>query len=439
MRNSYACLIFGEAWHYNEFKYITSRVKNLATKKEETYVGLDIGSSKVTCVVGLRHDDFPLPSVIGLGVAPVGGVRKGVIVDVEEVTSSISAAVEEAERLSGVQITGATITIDGAHVTSFNSRGVIAVGRADQEITQEDLYRAEEAASAIQIPSNREILALFARSYTVDDQDNIADPVGMNGVRLEVETHIITISTPMIKNLTRAVAQAGFDIHGQILVPLAAARSVLSKKQKELGVALVDIGASTTGIAIFEDGHEFYTTILPIGAGHITNDLAIGLRTSVEIAEQIKLEHVTASPAKAKDGERVRIDQLDQEDKMVERRLLNKIVEARLDEIFQLIKAELKKVGKDSLLPAGVVLTGGGAKMSGLDEFAKNSLKLPAIIGRPSDLSGLVEKVNDPAMAAPVGAMLMDADGGQGLQGTANARIGQTVDRLKRVLKNFLP
>ncbi len=411
----------------------------MATKPtEEIYIGLDIGSTKVCCIVGLHEDGAALPSVIGVGTAPTSGMRKGVVVDVEETVSSITAAVDEAERISGVAIDRATISIDGAHVASQNSKGVIAVARADQEIMVEDLVRVEEAATAIQLPPNREIIQVFPRSYSVDGQENIKDPVGMHGVRLEVESHIITGSVPAIKNLDRSIHQAGIEIQGQILVPLAAARAVLTKKQMELGVALIDIGGGTTGVAVYEEGDILYSSVVPVGAGHITNDLAIGLKTSVDIAEKIKLKYVRAHIAKANLAERIRVEELDGEDSVVTRKELQHIVGARLDEIFQLVRAELKKVGKDVMLPGGVVLTGGGAKMAGIEELAKEALQLPAVIGKPEGFSGIVDRINDPAYAAPIGLMLENMSHGQ-LTTMPGAGIGQTVDKIKKTLRNLLP
>lgn len=411
----------------------------MASKQpEQTFIGLDIGSSKVSCIVGLHEEGAAAPSIIGVGVAPVTGMRRGVVVDIEETVSAITAAVDEAERISGVAIDRATISIDGAHVSSLNSKGVIAVGRADQEITVEDLRRAEEAAAAIQLPSNREILQIFPRSYTVDGQTNIKDPVGMHGVRLEVETHIITGATPAIKNLNRAIYQAGVDIEGQILVPLAAARAVLTKRQKELGVALVDIGGGTTGVAVFEEGDVLYSSILPIGAGHITNDLAIGLRTNIDTAEKIKLKYIKAHAGKALTSEKVRIEELEGDEQVVPRRDLNRIVNARLEEIFTMVRDDLKKIGKDQLLPGGVVLTGGGAKMPGIEAFAKEYLHLPVTIGKPEGFSGIVDKVNDPAFATPVGLMLEDMATSH-VGDRTNRRLGQTVEKIKKTLKNLLP
>lgn len=409
-----------------------------AKQTEEIYIGLDIGSTKVCCIVGLHEEGAALPSVIGVGVAPTSGMRKGVVVDVEETVSSITAAVDEAERISGVAIDRATISIDGGHVASQNSKGVIAVGRADQEITVDDLVRVEEAATAIQIQTNREILQVFPRSYAVDSQANIKDPVGMHGVRLEVESHIITGSSPAIKDLDRSIHQAGIAIQGQVLVPLAAARAVLTKRQKELGVALVDIGGGTTGVAVYEEGDILYSSVIPVGAGHVTNDLAIGLKTSIDTAEKIKLKYVRAHVTKAALAEKVRIEELDGEDNVISRKELQNIAGARLEEIFHLVRLELRKVGKDVMLPGGVVLTGGGAKMAGIEELAKETLQLPAVVGKPEGFSGIVDRISDPAFAAPIGLMLENMSHSYE-QPAPGAGIGQTVDKIKGIFKNLLP
>ena len=409
-----------------------------AKPNEEIYIGLDIGSTKVCCIVGLHEEGSALPSVIGVGTAPTSGMRKGVVVDVEETVSSITAAVDEAERISGVAIDRATISIDGAHVASQNSKGVIAVARADQEIMVDDLIRVEEAATAIQMPPNREILQVFPRSYSVDSQTNIKDPVGMHGVRLEVESHIITGSVPAIKNLDRSIHQAGIAIQGQVLVPLAAGRAVLTKRQKELGVALIDIGGGTTGVAVYEEGDILYSSVLPVGAGHITNDLAIGLKTSVDAAEKIKLKYVRAHTPKANLSEKIRIEELEGEDALVTRKELQNIAGARLDEIFQLVRSELRKLGKDVMLPGGVVLTGGGAKMAGIEDLAKDALSLPAVVGRPEGFTGIVDRISDPAFAAPIGLMLENMSHTEE-EPASGPRIGQTVDKIKKTLRNLLP
>ncbi len=406
------------------------------TQTQVNYIGLDIGSSKVACVVGVSEEGAATPSIIGVGVAPSVGMRKGIVVDVEETVSAITAAVDEAERISGVVIDRATISVDGAHITSQNSKGVIAVGRADQEISLDDLRRAEEAATAVNLPQNREILQVFPRSYTVDDQTGIHDPVGMRGVRLEVDTHIVTGSTPAMKNLHRAVYQAGIDIAGQTLVPIASAKAVLSKRQREIGVALVDIGGGTTGVAVFEEGDIASSVILPVGAGHITSDIAIGLRTSIETAEKIKIKYADAT--KTSDKEKIRVEELDGEDSILTRRELSNIVNARLGEIFDLVRAELKKIGKDALLPGGMVLTGGGAKLKGIEEFAKDALKLPVTIGKVDGLSGIAEKVSGPGYTAVIGLMLENMTATT-ISGAPAAKISHTVDRIKQTLRNLLP
>jgi cell division protein FtsA len=408
-----------------------------ARSQEDIFIGLDIGSTKVCCVVGLVEESATHPSIIGVGVAPAEGMRRGVVNDVEETVSSITAAVDEAERISGVAIDRATIGIDGAHVASLNSTGLIAVGRADQEIGVEDVRRAEEAATAVQLAPNREIIQMFPRSFTVDGQTNIKDPVGMNGVRLEVEAHIVTGATPAIKNLQRAVYQAGVDIESQVMVPLAAARAVLSKKQMELGVAVVDIGGGTTGIAVCEEGEILSSSILPIGAGHITNDIAIGLRTDIEIAEKVKRQHARAHLGKIGPSEKLKIEELG-DDGVIARRDLYNIVNARLEEIFHMVRAELAKAGKDGMLPGGVVLTGGGANLAGIAEAAKHYLQLPVTIGRPHALSGLVDKISDPAYAAAVGLMLENMTAIDVVDG-GNDRLGTTVDRIRKTLRNLLP
>ena len=364
-------------------------------EKEEIYIGLDIGSSKVCCTVGLAQENTSLPSIIGVGLAASNGVRKGIVTDVEEIISSITAAVDEAERIAGVAIDRATIGVGGAQIESFNSKGAIAVGRADQEISGEDLRRAEEAAAAIQLPPNKQILQVFARHYNVDDQIGIGDPVGMHGVRLEVDSHIITGSVPAIKNLNRSVYQAGVNIDSQVALPLASARAILSKQQKELGVCLVDIGAATLGLAVYERGEILYTKVLPIGSSHITNDIAIGLKTTVRIAEQIKLKYATANGKKPNPDEKID-DLVLIKDKKISAIQLHRIVQARLEEIMQMILSELKKIGRDRLLPGGVVLTGGGRQSKGIDELAKDLLKLPVQIGSPSGFSGLADKIANP-------------------------------------------
>lgn len=406
--------------------------------REEIYIGLDIGSSHVSCLVGLSEEGERSPSIIGVGQSPTTGMRKGIVVDVDETVSSITAALEEAERMSGVQIDRASISIDGSGISSLNSKGVIAIGRGEAEISSDDLARADEAAMAVQLPANHEIIQVLPRFYRVDSQSGIKDPIGMQGVRLEVESHLVTVPTPALRNLERAISQAGIMIQGRVLSPLAAGRAVLSKRQKELGVALVDIGAGTTGVAVFEGGEVYSSAILPIGAGHITNDLAIGLRTDLDTAEKIKVSHIKAHFPKGVPDEKLHLEELGGDDQLIDRAHLQHIAGARLEELFGLIKDELQRVGRDGRLAGGVVLTGGGAKLKGIEDYARGALNLPVSIGKPQGFAGLSEQIGDPAYATAVGLMLENANYAV-YEGGANAKLGTAVDKLRKTLRNLLP
>jgi len=406
---------------------------------EEIYVGLDVGSTKVCCIVGLHEKNTLKPSIIGVGIAPNTGVRKGVVTDLDETVTAITTAVDEAERISGVPIKTATVGIDGAHISDLDSRGAIAVGRNDTEITIEDLQRAEEAATAIHLPPNREIVQVFARDWLVDEQAGIRDPIGMKGIRLEVDTHIIIGSTPVMKNLYRCLDQVGLSAESRVLIPIAAAKTALTKQQKEIGAAVIDIGGETTGLAVFEEGNVIYANILPVGSNHITNDLAIGLKTSIEIAEKIKLKYVKADLTKTELNEKITIEELEDENKIITAKELNRITKARVEEILQLIAKELKKINKVEMLPGGVILTGGGANLPNIDEVAKSILNLPVTIGKPEGFSGIIDKINNPLFVAPIGLMLEDMLHEHTFVDKTNLRIGNTVEKIKNKLKNFLP
>ncbi len=411
----------------------------MAPKDEETYVGLDISSSKVVCVVGLHQQDSALPSIIGLGVSPTSGVRKGVVVDVEETVSSITAALEEAERMSGIAIERATIAVDGAHIQSLNSKGVIAVSRADHEITKEELVRVEQASTAIQLESNRQILQVIPRNYSVDGQSGITDPVGMSGIRLEVDTHIITGLSPALKNLQNAVFRSGVQINSQLIVPIAAARTVLTKKQMELGVALVHLGSQTTGIAVYNEGKLSYTNIIPMGSNNITKDLVYGLRTGIEIAEQVKIKYGTAQHPSPRDQLKIDLSEFGGKG-VVAKNDVDKIIFARLSEIFELAAKEITKIDQHQQLSAGVVLTGGGAKMTEIAEFAKGFVKLPTAVGSSQKYTGVSDKITDPAYAVAIGLMLEDMD----IPKTSKSRsfdgaIGRIGHKAKAIFKRLMP
>jgi len=406
--------------------------------KEEIYVGLDIGSSKITTVIGTQEGESSL-RVIGIGVSNTTGLKKGVVNEIEETVSGISESVEIAERMAGVQVGEAMINVNGAHMKCMNSRGVIAVGRADKEVTRDDLQRAEEASLAIQMPSNREILHAFPRSFSLDGQEEIKNPIGMKGVRLEVETHVVTASEPALRVLSKCVAQAGIKEEGRVLSSLAAAKAILSKRQKELGVILIDMGAATTGISVFEEGEIFHSAILPVGSGHITNDIAIGIRTSVEIAEKIKKKYGDADYKKTKPKDDIDLSELDiKEEGRVSKKHVCEIIEARLFEIFRMVRDELLMIKRDGLLPAGAVLTGGGSKLQNITEYAKEVLKIQVTVGAPEEIRGVSDKINDPSFATSIGLMTYAFEEKDNT-GTFGEVFGEVFGKVKKVFKYFLP
>lgn len=401
----------------------------MAAKHEATYVGLDIATSKVVCVVGVAQPDSPDISIIGFGVAPTSGLRRGVVIDIEETVSALTAALEEAERMSGTVIEQATVSVDGSQIQSLNSRGVIAVSRADKQISREDMVRAEEAAAALSLESNREILRVIPRSYTVDGQGNIADPYGMNGVRLEIDTHIITAAVPAMKNLGDAIHRAGISANNYVIAPLAAARSVLTKRQKELGVALLDIGAETTGIAVYEEGKVSFSGIIPVGSNHITKDIVYGLRTTIDVAEKIKLEFAGAREPQPKDTTKLDLEKIGARGTLF-RHELDLIVSSRLEEICALIQTELERSGKDKMLANGMILTGGGAKLDGLPDFLEERLNVPVEMGVHKGFTGIVDRVKDPAYSTAIGLLFEDMERPHH-GGRINDRIGEVFSKVQ--------
>jgi cell division protein FtsA len=371
------------------------------------FVGIDIGTSTVRCIVGMfDNPDANAPSIIGYGSAPNEGMRKGVVSHIEDVGAAIHQAVVEAERISGIRITNATVNINGAHVAGVNSKGVIAISTANREITLEDRERVEEAATIIQLPANRDIIQVFAKNYRLDGQESIKDPVGMHGVRLEVDTHIITVSTPSLKSLETALEKAGVHATHHTVSSLAAAESVLTRQQKESGTALIDIGAGTTNLVVFEDGEVQHVAVLPIGGIHLTNDLAIGLRTDLDIAEAAKLQHGSLKPETKKlEVIKVKHDGKDYEFSLGD---IHMVLEARIDELFEYVDRELKKIHKSRRLPGGVVLVGGTSRLPGIAEFARDSLELPARVGKLLPVGGLVDALEHQPFETAIGLMWLD-------------------------------
>ncbi|HSW66666.1 MAG TPA: cell division protein FtsA [Bacillota bacterium] len=370
------------------------------------YVGLDVGTSAVRCVIGVLDANNPNKlSIIGHGSAPNMGMRKGAVVHVDDVADAIAHAITEAERISGMRLQGATVNINGTHVSGLNSKGVIAISSADREITPDDRLRVEEAATIVQLPSNREIIQVFAQNYRLDGQENIKDPVGMHGVRLEVDTHIVTAATPNMRNLDMALEKAELTVHNRTLSSLAAAEAVLQRQQKEAGTALIDIGAGTTNLVVLEDGEVQHVAVLPIGGQHITNDLAIGLRTDLDVAEAVKVQFASLSQTVSKRDVRVKMHNQDYVFKAED---IAMITEARVDELFEFVDKELARIHKAHKLPGGIVLVGGTAKLPGIADFAKQQLQLAARVGKLQPLSGLIDTVADPAYCTAVGLMLLD-------------------------------
>lgn len=413
---------------------------------DQILVGLDIGTTTIRVVVGKREDQDKPPSIIGVGEAPAAGIRRGVIIDIEEAVSSISKALEKAERMTGISVDHAVVAVNGAHVTALESHGVIAVGRADGEITESDIVRVIDASQAISVPTNREILHVIPKFFTVDGQVGIKDPVGMTGIRLEVDSQIIEASIPFIKNLTKCVMQAGIDVDDLVLAPLGAAQSVLTKRQKELGVVLIELGGGTTGLVVFEETELLHATVLPVGAGHVTNDLAIGLRTAVDVAEAVKLEYGSAVAAGVKKDEEINLAKIDRnEEGKVSRHHAAEIIQARMEEIFSLCNKELKSIKRDGQLPAGAILTGGGAKLQGVVELCKKELRLPVQIGFPANISTIIDRVDDPAYATAVGLILWADEYLASARRVGVSKFAKkvlenaSIDRMKKFLKQFLP
>lgn len=364
--------------------------------------GLDIGSTAIRLAVAHAAPRDHL-QVVALAEVPSEGIHKGVVTSIEDAVSSISTCLEKAERLAGTPVEHAWIGINGSHIVAQSSHGVIAVAKPNGEIGEDDVSRVVEAAQAVAAPPSYEILHVLPRSFAVDGQGSIKDPVGMTGVRLEVEAQIIQGQSAQIKNLTKCVYRTGLDIDDLVLDILANAEAVLSKRQRELGVVLVNIGGATTSLLVCEDGDPLHAAVLPVGAGHITNDIAIGLRTSIDIAEHLKVDYGHAVPDEVGKREEVSLAEFSPEEGTVSRRQLSEIIEARLEEIFDLVDRELNKLDRSGKLPAGVVFTGGGAKLSGIIDVAKRNFRLPASLGYALEVASPLERISDLSFTTALG------------------------------------
>lgn len=373
-------------------------------------VGLDIGTTTVRCVVG--HLDAPgqLPTIIGVAEEKNTGMRKGTVVNLVRTAQAIDKALESVERTSGHQINEATVSINGSHIVGMSSRGVIAVGTGGHEVNEDDLARVEEAATVVQLPANREILEVTPRSYQLDGQENIKDPLGMTGVRLEVDAHVITALVPHLKNLQKVCEMTEAHPRSIVVAGLAAARAVVTDQQRENGVVLIDIGGATTSVVVYEEGDLMHIAVLPVGSNDITNDLAIGLKTDLDIAEQVKLEHAVAYGGARRGGKGTVSIKQDKQTHEFETELVDEIVEARLEELFEKVNRELKTIHRAAKLPGGVVLTGGGAQLKGIAEYARETLQLSARLGKMPEFGGMGEQVSSVKFATAAGLMLIDLE-----------------------------
>ena len=370
-------------------------------------VGIDVGTTMIRCVVGHIDPTTGTPTIVGVGQAPNSGMRKGTVSNLNGPAQAIDQALGDAERMSGYEVNAATISVNGSHIVSTKADGMIAVGMADHEVVEEDVLRLEDVATTGKVPANREILEVVPFSYTLDGQGGIKDPVGMTGTRLEINANVVSAMAPYVANLQKAVELATVKPHATIPSVMAAAKAVLNESQIENGVAVIDLGGATTSVAVFEEGDMQYVGVVPKGGVNITNDLAIGLKTDPEVAEKVKLQHAAAiargEPHKVSikhEKETLFFDQAD----------VDEIVEARLEEIFELVNKELKKAGRAGQLPSGAVLTGGTANLKGMAEYAKSQLGVAVRIGKPHGFGGVADEIDKPHFAAAVGLMLVDAD-----------------------------
>lgn len=376
------------------------------TERFNIIAGLDVGTTKVCCAIAKR-DDGPAVEILGTGLAPSLGSKRGMVVNIESTVQSVVEAVREAEQMAGVEVGAVNVGIAGGHIKSMNSRGIVAISSADREITKKDIDRCIEQAKAIALPVDREVLHVLPKEFAVDDQRGIRDPRGMVATRLEAEVHIVTGAITSAQNLVRSVNRAGLKVNRLVLEPLASARAVLTPDEMELGCALVDMGGGTTDIAVFHEGSVRHTSVLAVGGDQVTRDLAVGLRTPRLAAEQIKQKYAVALTSLVTEESTVEVaDVGGRRARMIDRSYIAEIAQARLEEVLTLIKREIAQSDYGEHLAAGVVLTGGCANMAGMVELGEQIFNLPTRIGLPLGVTGLSESVADPIFATGVGLVL---------------------------------
>lgn len=379
------------------------------TKNIRYIVGLDIGTSKIACIIGELRESRS-PAIVGIGASQSRGLRKGVVVNLEACVEALKQAVEEAELMAGIAAERAHVGIAGAHIRSLNSRGVVAIAGRDRTVTREDVARVLEAAKAISIPQDQEILHVVPREYVVDDQDGIRDPVGLHGSRLEALVHIVTGSVASVQTIVNCVNRAGIEVCDTILEQFAASEAVLAQDEREMGVALVDIGGGTTDIAVFERGSIVHTAVLPTGGDHFTNDIAIGLRTPIPEAEKIKKKYGCALSSMIGDDEMIEVPTMGgRKPRVLSRQVLCEIIQPRAEEVLGLIHDEIKRTGYDRNIAAGLVLTGGGSILEGIPEITEQIFDLPVRRAAPGGIGGLADVVASPQYSTAIGLVLYGA------------------------------
>jgi len=373
---------------------------------ERIIVGIDVGTTKVCVLIGELDRNGKL-NILGAGLCPSRGLRRGVVINMSETIESISSALHRAERISGHEIASAYVGVAGSHIESLNSKGFVAIPPSVGEIVPGDINRAIEAARAIEVPSSREVIHVIPRGYIVDGQDGVKNPIGMSGYRLEVECHIVTGAVASIQNLIKCVQKSQVEIDDLVLEPLASSESVLTPTEKDLGVILLDIGGGTTDVAIFVEGAIWHTVVLPLGGNLITNDIAYGLRIPFSAAEELKVTHGHADPSQIPAGQMIDLEPFVPEYKeVVNQRALAEIIEARVEELFEKVQEEIQQSGYDGLLPSGIVLTGGTAELPGIVEKARSIFNLSVRIGTPQGVYGVIDTINKPAFATGAGLLL---------------------------------
>ena len=409
--------------------------------RENIIVGLDIGTTKIGCIIAELDSDRNV-KIVGVGTSRSEGLRRGVVVNLEKTVVSIGRAIEEAELMAGVEVRNVYAGIAGDHIRSINSHGVIAVSRGGVEITRADIGRVVDAAKAVAIPMDREILHILPQEFTVDDQKGIKDPTGMAGIRLEVDVHIVTGAVSSAQNLVKAIQQAGYQVRDLVLEPLASSHGVLTDDERELGVALLDIGGGTTDIALFHEGSIRHTAVIGLGGNSVTNDIAIGLRTPARDAERIKERYGAAVASTVDPDEEIVVPHMaGQGERRVSRELLASIIQPRMEEILALASADIKKTGWHDKVPSGFVLTGGAAALPGTVELAEKILAMPVRIGRPLGVTGLVDSVDEPRFATGVGLVIYGRDAGREENrftgGDDDALWSRVLERMKEWLHDF--